>query len=530
MHAVAALLAAAALAYALARALRAPAIPLLLIAGLVLARVAQPDPQGLGNALVLGVSFLLFVVGLELDPRRIRRERAIALQVGVFQFLLLALVGFIAAVLFGYGFVESSYVALALTASSTLVCVRLLQRRGLMFEPFGRLVLGVLLLQDALVLLSIPIVTRIDEGPVAFLLSLGSITLLGVLAIGVRRYLAPLLLHIANDQELLLLTALSTLFGFVAIAGLLELPMVVGAFLSGVALSRFPVAGIVRADFGPIADFFAAIFFTALGAVVGVPGRAELIEALVFSLLVILVTPPLVAWLASRAGFGTKSSIETGLLLAQTSEISLVIGLAGMLGGVIEQRTFTVIALVTLTTMLLTPLIANDNVASFIAHKITKRRAVDAPVPEGHVLLLGTGSTGMPLLEDLVVGGADVVVIDDDPGVAARLEAAGIRTFTGDASDEAVLRRAGADRARAVASTIRRPRDNEALLRVAHDVPVLVRVFDEGDAAWVRERGGLPMVYSIASADNLMEWFEDQQEELEQRLAVRLRPDAPGEA
>ena len=529
MHGVALLLAAAALAYALARALRVPPIPLLIIAGLLLSRFAHLDAHSLENALVLGVSFLLFVVGLELDPRRVRRERPIALRVGLFQFLLLALAGFAAAAAFGYDFVESSYIALALIASSTLVGVRLLQRRGEMYTPFGRLVVGVLLLQDALVLMTIPLVTRIGEGGLAVLLSLGSVGILAALSLALRHWVAPLLLRIANEQELLLLTALSILFGFIWIAGLLELPMVVGAFLSGVALSRFPVDGIVRADFAPIGDFFTAIFFTALGALVGVPGIAELTQALIFSMLVIVVTPPLVTWLATRAGFGTKSSVESGLLLAQTSEISLIIGLAGMLDGVIEPGTFTVIALFTLTTMLLTPLIANDRVASFVAHRLTRRNAGGETPPEGHVLLLGTGSTGMPLLEDLILGNTQIVVIDDDPGVAARLADAGVRTIIGDASDEAVVRRAGADRARAVASTIRRPRDNEALLRVARDVPVLVRVFDEADAAWVREHGGVPMLYSLASADNLIEWFDDQIDELNERLAARVGPgdDAP---
>lgn len=529
MHAVAAILIAAAIAYALARALRAPAIPLLIIAGLVLSSVGRLETETLTDALMLGVSFLLFVVGLELDPRRVRGQRDVALRVGTFQFLLLGLLGFIVSALLGYGFVESAYLALAMTASSTLVCVRLLQRRGQLFEPFGRLVVGVLLLQDAFVLLSIPLVTELTRGPDHALLSFGAIALLGLLALAVRRWVAPLLLRIADDQELLLLTAMSTLFAFIAIAGLLDLPLVVGAFLSGVALSRFPVDGIVRSDFAPIGDFFTAIFFTALGAIVGIPTADTLVHALLFVLVVVLVTMPVVYWLASRAGFGTKSSVEAGLLLSQTSELSLVIGLAGMVEGVIAPETFTVIAIATMTTMLLTPLIANERVASLIAHLLTRRRRDGAEVPEDHVLLLGVGATGMPLLEDLVLSGSRIVVIDDDPGVARRLADAGVRTITGDASDETVLRRAGADRARVVVSTIRRPRDNEALLRVRGDVSVLVRVFDEGDAQWVRGHGGTPVLYSLASADNLQEWFEDQMDDLDERLGTRLRggPSAP---
>ena len=528
MHAVAAILAVAALAYALARALRAPAIPLLLVGGLVLSRVGHLDPGTLEDALILGVSFLLFVVGLELDPRRIRRQGNTALRVGIWHFLVLGTLGFVAAELLGFGFVESSYLALGMTASSTLVCVRLLQRRGQLFEPFGRLVLGILLLQDALVLLSIPLVADLYAGTREALVGFGAVAAIGALSLAFRKWIAPLLLRIANDQELLLLVALSTLFGFVWVAGLLDLPMVVGAFLSGVALSRFPVDGIVRADFAPIGDFFTAIFFTALGALVGIPDTAQIVQSLVFIAVVVVVTPPLVALLATRAGFGTKSSLEAGLLLSQTSELSLVIGLAGMLEGVIAAETFTVIAVVTLVTMLLTPIVANERVASFVAHVITRRGATEAAPPEGHVLLLGVGATGMPLLEDLVLSGSQVVVIDDDPGVAKRLEAAGVRTIIGDASDEDVVRRAGADRAVAIASTIRRPRDNDALLRVARDVPVLVRVFDEHDGTWVREHGGVPVVYSVASADNLLEWFDEQAEELDHRLAERLSAQGAG--
>ena len=522
MHGVAALLAAAAIAYALARALRAPAIPLLLIAGLVLSQLGQLEDAALENALVLGVSFLLFVVGLELDPRRIRAQRTAALWVGTFQFVTLGAVGLIAALLLGFGFVEASYVALAMTASSTLVCVRLLQRRRQMFEPLGRLVLGVLLLQDALVMLTIPIVAELAQGVGDALLSLASIGVLGLAALAARRWVTPLLLRIADDQELLLLTAMSVLFAFIAIAELLELPVVVGAFLSGVAMSRFPVDGIVRADFAPIADFFTAIFFTALGALVGIPGRTELVHALILTLVVIVITPPLVSMIAQRAGFAAKTAIESGLLLAQTSEISLVIGLAGVFEGVITRQTFTTIALVTLTTMLLTPILANGAVAGVLARLTVRARPQPATPPSGHVLLLGTGSSGMPLLEDLVLSGAHVVVVDDDPAVARRLEAAGVHTVFGDAADESVLVRAGVAQARVVSSSIRRASDNETLLRVARGVPVLVRVFDAGDAAWIRARGGTPVLYSEASANNLMEWFEEQQDDLARSLAARL--------
>jgi Trk K+ transport system NAD-binding subunit len=105
-----------------------------------------------------------------------------------------------------------------------------------------------------------------------------------------------------------------------------------------------------------------------------------------------------------------------------------------------------------------------------------------------------------------------VAVIDDDPAIIRRLEEAGVHAVRGEATDPLVLRRAGAHQARVVSSTIRRPRDNATLLELAGDVPVLVRVFEEEDAEWVRGMGGEPVLYSVATADGLMEWFLEQRD------------------
>jgi CPA2 family monovalent cation:H+ antiporter-2 len=521
MHGVAALLAAAAVAYTVARLLRLPAVPLLLAAGLGISLVTELTAETVESALIVGVSVLLFVVGLELDPRRIRAQQGAAVRVGIWQFVVLALLGFVAARALGLGPTEAGYVALALPVSSTLVGVRLLQRRTQLFEPFGRLVLGVLLLQDVLVLLAIPFVTELTAGWRSVGVATGAVALIGGLSLAVRRWGAPLLLAVAEEGELVLLGSLAILFVFLAASSALGLPVVVGAFLAGAALSRFPVNGIVRGELAPIGDFFAAIFFTALGALVRVPTPHELWQAAVLTLLVLVVTPPLVAFVAERAGFTSKPALEAGLLLSQTSEISLVVGLAGVIQGHIGESLFVVLTLVTLTTMLLTPFLATDEVARRLARMRPGRRRVTADTPADHVLLLGAGATGMPLLEDLILSGCRVVVVDDDPAVIARLEEAGVSAVRGDASDPRVLREAGAGRARVVSSTIRRPRDNAALLAMARGVQILVRVFDEADAGWVKERGGEPILYSAATADGLMEWYDERAEELDRDAVAR---------
>jgi CPA2 family monovalent cation:H+ antiporter-2 len=509
MLGIALLLLAAALGYAAAKALRVPPLPLLLLSGVVLGEVGALPTGALSNALILGVTFLMFVTGIELNPRRVREQRAAALRVGSLQFVLLGAAGLLAASLLGFDAVSSVYLALALTASSTLVVVRLLRQRKQMFEPYARLVVGVLLLQDLLIILLIPIVTRAPAGPSAVALStLGVIVLTGI-ALAALRWATPQLVRLGREAEPLLLSVLAFLFVFIGGADALGLPPFVGAFLAGVALSGFPVNAVVRPQLASIGDFFSAVFFTALGAIVGLPSAAELGSAVLLTALIVFLTPPLVAWIAEKAGLSARPAIEAGLILAQASELSLVIGLYGMLEGQIDASLFRIIALVTLLTMVLTPLLASGRVAWALMRLHPVRRGGQiAPPSGGHILLLGSGSTGMPLLETLLGSGLEIVVVNDDPAVVDRLRGADITVIRGDATDTEVLEDARARQARIISSTIRRPEDNRRLLEYARGVPVIVRVFEEEDAEWIRELGGIPVLYSEAAAEGLLRWFD----------------------
>jgi Trk K+ transport system NAD-binding subunit len=114
----------------------------------------------------------------------------------------------------------------------------------------------------------------------------------------------------------------------------------------------------------------------------------------------------------------------------------------------------------------------------------------------------------MPLLETLIIGPHPLVAVDDDPAVVDRVREAGITCFRGDVADPMVLKEAGADRARAVISTIRRAEDNGPLLALARGAPVIVRGFNDEDAEWIRARGGRPILYSEAAAQDFLDWFD----------------------
>jgi Kef-type K+ transport system membrane component KefB len=508
---IALLLFGAAIGFGVARALGMPVIPFLLLAGFGLSFTVHMEEAFLQEALVLGITFLVFVAGIELNPRRVRHQTRAAIAIGIVQFLVLGGLGYAAARGLGFDGQSAIYVSLALAASSTLIVVRILQQRGQLFEAFGRLVIGVLLLQDLAVILLIPVVTRLPSGGSAVAEGVASTLLLVAMAYVLLRWVLPeLLRRISLDEEILLLSVLALLFAFLFMSDVLTLPLVAGAFLAGVALSGFPVNGVVRGQLTPIADFFTAIFFTALGATLGIPTGTQLFQAAVLTAVVLIVTPPLVAIVAERAGFSARPAIFSGLLLSQTSEFSLVVGLQGVVLEQIVPGTFVVIALVTLTTMMITPFLASDRLSLTLMRFHPARRAETAgEPPNGHVLMLGCGASGMPLLETLVIGPYSVVAVDDDPQIVERVREAGVEAIRGDAADPVLLRRAGADRARVVVSTVRRIQDNGPLLEMAAGkVPVLVRAFNVEDAEWVNARGGRAVLYSDAAAEGFLEWFE----------------------
>lgn len=517
MIGIALLLLAAAVGFAFSHLLRVPAVPVLVLAGVAASAVAPIPGEFLTDTLILGVTVVLFVAGVELNPARVGRYLGASIRVGTVQFAVLGGVGLAVALLMGFPTQTAAYLALALAASSTLIVVRLLQRRRQLYEPTGRMVTGVLLLQDVLVVLLIPVVTGFPEGPRTVALGVGAtLLLMGLAGVVVRWVAPPLLTRLTDDEEPLLLAILAVLFVFLGLAHLMGVPMVVGAFLAGVALSPFPVNALVRGQLNSLGDFFSALFFAALGAVLPVPAPVELAQAVALSLVVLVVTPPLVAFVSERTGFSARAGIGAGLLLSQTSEFSLVVALQGLILMQLDPAAFGIVALVTVITMMLTPLLATEPVTGVLM-RIHPFRRIEGPgePPSGHILLVGCGTNGMALLEMLVVTPNEVWVVDDDPAVVDQIRGVDIPVIRGDASDVEVLRSAGADRAQVVVSTIGRVEDNSALLALAHEQPVLVRAFNVEEEAWVRERGGIPISYSTAAARDLLEWFVEGKPEEE---------------
>ncbi len=500
----------AAAGYGLALLLRIPVLPLLILFGFGLSLSPLSPQQIPARALVeFGLAFLVFGAGIELTPRRFAHQTSAVLWVALVQFVVVGVIGIGAALLLGHGELAAVYIGFAISASSTLVVIRHLRAQQQMFTPFGRLVTGVLLVQDIALIALLTVLAAPPGGWIEAAQSLGGLLVLGAAAVCAHVWVLPALTKtLQGDEETLLLVALATLFLFVAGAYLLALPFIAGAFLAGFALASFPGNALLRGLVGSVLDFFQAVFFTALGALLTISSPEVVVHALVLAAMVFLVTPPVVALMAEWRGLNARSGVESGLLLAQTSELSIIFALVGVSLGHIDQNVFTTLALVAAITMTLTPFLATDTVTWKLLHLHPARHRKPPPVQlDGHVVVLGFGSAGMWLVKPLLDAGYRVVVVDDAPAVIDELARRDVITFRGDGSDKRTLEAVRAADAKMVIASLPRVGDLLKVIAYLPGVEVVARVFEESEARAGERAGGTAILNSEAARDEFLKWF-----------------------
>lgn len=500
----------AAIAHGISRARAIPLIPLLLAGGFIAAQLAPSTAfASRDTALQLAMTFLMFTVGLELTPQRIQAAGRAVIWVAIAQFVVMGLVGLLLAIGLGFRQWEPFYLGLALSASSTLVVIRYLSSRRQLFEPFGRLVTGVLLAQDVTMIAVLATLSRLSEGVGPGAVGFGCAVALAGTAIAVQRWVAPRLVsQFGSCPESMLMATLTILFLFLWVADFWGLPPLVGAFFAGFSLAQFPANGIARSLLSSFADFFGAIFFVLLGTTLTLPTWPLFLKALSFAALVILLTPPIVTFVAEKFHYSARAAIESGFLLAQVSEFALILGLLGIEQGHIGQEVYSVIAAVLVLTTSATPFLGDIRLTNRVMHMRNPWKREESNTLEGHAIMLGFGAAGAWIYKPLKEAGIEVLVVDDDAQVLSQLRDMGVRCRRGDATDLHTLQAIHADKALLIIATLRRPMEVLPALRFAKGVPTFVRVFEEPEAEIIRKNGGTAVSSSEAALEVFLAWFD----------------------
>ena len=480
---LAAILVVSALAALLAVLLRQPILLGLLIAGIALG----PGVLGLVRidesiALLaeVGIALLLFLVGLKLDVRIVARLGPVALVVGLAQIVLTFLLGLGIAAAFGRTGIAAVYLGLALTFSSTVVVVKLLTDVRMIDRLHGRLAVGILVIQDIVVVLAmIALTATAGDGAIAIgefvgVLMRGVVLVLASLVLG--RFVATPTMHLLGRQaELLVLGAIAWAVSFGALSTILGFSAEVGAFLAGMTLASTPYREAISGRLTPLRDFLLLFFFIEIGAGIDPASlRAGLPIALTLSAAALVAKPIIVTGLLSLAGHRQKVSLATGITLAQISEFSLILVALGVAQGSVGSD----IAGIVTTTALITIAISSQMIArterlvdrlSSRLPRLERRVAGRADLEDGpplrpDVIVVGLGRFGSTVVEELLDRGEHVVGVDFDPRAVAEGRL-GIPILYGDADDPSLGEHLPLEGSRWVVSTLRSLEANLTLVR-----------------------------------------------------------------
>jgi Kef-type K+ transport system membrane component KefB/voltage-gated potassium channel Kch len=476
-------IAATALAF-VARILKQPLLLAYIGAGLLIGPPGFQwirDEASIAQISELGLAFLLFIVGLEIDLKHLLRSGKIAVVLGTVQVVTCAFLGWGVAALLGYQGLPALYLGTATAFSSTMIVVKLLSDKNELDTQSGRITLAVLLMQDLLAIVILAVQPNISNpalAPLAFSVVKGFGLVSGTILIS--RFVLPALFRIvAKSPEVLLIAAISWCFVVSYAAVKMEFSIAMGALIAGVSMSTFPYSLDVIAKIRSLRDFFVTLFFVSLGMQISLGSARVLAVAGALCAVVLLgrflpVFPTLRAFRA-----GNRVGILVSLSLAQVSEFSLVIVSLGLGLGHIGKEIVSIVAIaLVVTSTLSTYLIQwNHSIAGGILKFLARKGMVDPQERETKaagkrhhpLVLVGCHRTASSLVPLLLESSRDFVVVDFSPEVHKKLTEMKVACLYGDLSHADTLEHAGIEEATVILSTISndflRGTDNLTLLQ-----------------------------------------------------------------
>ena len=306
----------------------------------------------------IGIIFLLFLLGLEMQPRKLLVVLRESLWVGLLSSALFLALGTALALAFAFSLQDALLMGLAVSFSSTIIGIKLLPTTALHHRHIGELVVSLLLLQDCLAIVALVGLAHfapgVGEVKPLWVTLLALPALLVVAAAGVRFILLPLIARFDVIQEYVFLLAVGWCLGLAQIAEALGLSLELGAFVAGVTLATSPIALFLAEALRPLRDFFLVLFFFTVGAGLNlalVP--SILMPALAFSALVLLAKPVIYRVLLDQFKEQGSLAWEVGFRLGQISEFSLLLVLLAGQATLLSEGAITTIQTVAVMTFIL---------------------------------------------------------------------------------------------------------------------------------------------------------------------------------
>jgi monovalent cation:H+ antiporter-2, CPA2 family len=484
----------------LAHALRQPPIVGYLLAGIIIGPFTpgfSGDRDQIAALAEVGVIFLMFGLGIEFSLHQLGPVKGVALFGTTVQVGLTIAAGLGLGAVLGWPFGQGLFFSGVVAVSSTMVILKVLLDRGEARSAHGRVLVGMLIVQDLVVVVLSVLLPRLVASPesaagdLLFTLARGGAFVGAVLVLGAR--VVPWLMRYVErlgSAELFLLTAVALALGTAAISAQLGLSPALGAFLGGLLLAETEFDHRVIAEIIPMRNLFATLFFVSIGMLID-PAFivANVWGVLGLALFIVLAKAlgTLVAVLPFR--LGGRTAIYTAVGMIPIGEFSYVLAQGGREVGAVPDWLYSTILSSSVLTVLLTPAAfwaapKLDRLLSglpgtggtFGAHP--QMLLDDAPL-DGHALVVGYGRVGHHVGEALRAAGLAVLAIDSDLRVVRGVAEAGTPAIYGDAAYPSVLAAGHPERARLIVVALPDPATTRTLIRHARranaTVPLLVR-------------------------------------------------------
>ena len=491
--------AAAILAY-FSSMLKQPLIPAYIIAGIIIgpelaALLNIPGYAGLvsDHALILtlselGITFLLFIVGMEIDLSRLKDVGLVTSFGTIAQVLISFALGVFAAVYFGYSFMTAIYLGLIIAFSSTMLVIKILQDKNEIDTLHGRIMLGFLLMQDILVVMAMSVIGNIGHfTPEIIVVALLKGVGLFSLAIVSSKYIFPSFMKsISKSPEVIFLSSLLIAFIFCTLSHLAGFSIAIGGFIAGISLAVFPYNLEIIGRVSSLRDFFATIFFVSLGMQLVLTDIPTLIgPILVFTFLVLIIKPAITTAIISIFGYESRTAFITGTGLAQVSEFSLILAALGYTTGVLSMQMVSLTTILAVITITVTSYFIRYHNAlysscsglfvplKYLRHFRT-RNLVNLPKEKekiiDHIIICGAHTMGQGIIEMLQRYDKSFIVVDYNPAVIKKLIDKRIHCMYGDIGHLEVLEKMNLKKARLIISTIPEIDDNKLLIEKCREV------------------------------------------------------------
>ncbi|MFB6145396.1 MAG: cation:proton antiporter [Candidatus Nanohaloarchaea archaeon] len=509
-----------------------PALPAYIVSGILLGSYLPKD-QFL-NLSQLGIAFLVFVFGLKADIGRIRSVAEESISATLIQVVLAGTTMYIIGKGLGFNSLNSLYLAAAGALSSSLVGLELIESEVRIELLHGRLAEAIQLMQD---FIAIAFIAVISSGFTYQGLGRSLLALFLLIGAGVafrQAVFSRISLITDGSEELLMIISLALLTGFVAASQLLDVSIVVGSFAAGLAVARFPENMEILDSMGSLKDFFSAIFFVSLGALIATPSETALLLTLVLLTGTLIIKPVITSIALLIAGYDRRSSYLAGMSLDQISEFALIIAIQGYISGAVHVDVFHAIVLAATASMIVSSytsryeeeiyaLVSGAGFVEVNGRKINERTRIPDNLND-HVIVVGYDTQGKELSEALEEENQDFVIIENDPEKIEEALGKEEHYVFGDVMDQRTWDTARVKEAELIISTIPSWTVSREILGLETEADIILRSSEIREASRLLDQGAFYVnVPDILSSEELVDHVNGVLDSINYREELRRR-------